>query len=329
MKIVFIESDPQYVLGLPWGFRKLGCQVKTLNDIREDTLAEIFDKYRPDLVVTAGWTKIHTRSNLELLGHMLNKYHVSHAYWSTEDPRWTDRWSLPYIKSTHPDYIFTIDKDSVNFFRELGHQAFYLNWGCNPDFHRPANPRKEYLCDIALVATAGVTWSSFRRDSARILLKPLVEKNYKVLIWGKRWDRLDPEIVGFNVDPGLLRGKLPYEETNHVYSSAKIVLGFQNLTTELTARTFEILGARGFLLAPATASVIKNFKNGKHLVISRSEKETLRLVDYYLGHEEERKKIAWQGQREVYLKHTYRHRALEMLKSIRKVDQLRERLKTE
>lgn len=318
MRIVFIDADPQYLLGLPWGFRELGCDVKTIKDIQEDELAAVMESYQPDLVVTAGWTKIHTKSNLELLGRLLKKYQVRHAYWSTEDPRWTDKWSLPYIEATCPDYIFTIDRNSVNFFRERGYRAFYLNWACNPDFHSPASPRKEYLCDIALVATAGVTWSSFRRDSARILLKPLVEKNYKVLIWGKRWDRLDPEIVGFNVDPDFLRGKLPYEETNHVYSSAKIVLGFQNLTTELTSRTFEILGARGFLLAPATNAVMKAFENGKHLVVSGSERETLRLVDYYLGHEEERKKIAWYGQREVYLKHTYRHRALELINSIRK-----------
>jgi Uncharacterized protein conserved in bacteria len=75
--------------------------------------------------------------------------------------------------------------------------------------------------------------------------------------------------------------------------------------------------------------VVKAFKHGKHLAVSRSEKETLRLVDYYLGHEEERKKIAWQGQREVYLKHTYRHRAFDMLKDIRKANQLRERFITE
>jgi spore maturation protein CgeB len=316
MKIVFIDSDPQYLLGLPWGLSQLGCKVKIIKEIREDSLAEVFKNYQPDLVFTAGWTKIHTRSNLEVLGELLKRYRIKHAYWSTEDPRWTDRWSLPFIEATRPDYIFTIDKGSVPFYRERGCRAYYLTWACNPQYHRPAAPRREYSCDIALVATAGVTWSSYRRDSARILLKPLVERKYNILIWGKRWDKLDPEIVGFDVAAENLRGKLPYQETNHVYSSAKIVLGFQNLTTDLTARTFEILGARGFMLAPATEAVLHSFKPGKHLVVSRSEEETVRLVDYYLEHEEERKQIALQGQKEVYASYTYRHRALEVLKAI-------------
>ena len=319
MKIIFIDSDPQYLLGLPWGFKKLGCKVKIIKEIREDSLAAIFKNYRPDLVFTAGWTKIHTRSNLELLGNLLKKYQIKHAYWATEDPRWTDSWSLPFIAATSPDYIFTIHRESVSLYRELGYRAYYLPWACNPDFHRHAVPRREYSCDIALVATAGVTWSSYRRDSARILLKPLVERNYNLLIWGKRWDRLDPGIVGFDVAADHLCGKLPYQETNHVYGSAKIILGFQNLTTELTSRTFEILGARGFMLAPATEALLYDFRPGKHLVVSRSEEETVRLVDYYLEHEEERMQISLQGQREVYARHTYRHRALEVLKAISKL----------
>lgn len=316
MKIMFIDSDPQYLLGLPWGFKKLGCKVKTINEIREDSLEADFRKHRPDLVFTAGWTKLHTRSNLEVLGNLLKKYRIKHAYWATEDPRWTERWSLPYIEATSPDYIFTIDRESVPFYSEQGQRAFYLPWACNPDFHRPVAPRREYSCDIALVATAGVTWSSYRRDSARILLKPLVERNYNVLIWGKRWDVLDPGIVGFDVLDDQLRGKLPYRETNHVYASAKIILGFQNLTTEITSRTFEIMGARGFILAPDTEAVTNCFRPGKHLVVSRSEEETLDLVDYYLRHEDERKEISRQGQKEVYAKHTYRYRALEVLKAI-------------
>jgi spore maturation protein CgeB len=315
MKILFIDSDPQYLLGLPWGFRKLGCKVKTIREIREDSL-EAALKSGPDLVFTAGWTKLHTRTNLELLGHLLEKYRIKHAYWATEDPRWTERWSLPFIKATRPDFIFTIDRESVHFYQGLGHRAFYLPWACNPDFHRPVAPRPAYSCDIALVATAGVTWNSYRRDSARILLKPLVERNYNVLIWGKRWEKLDPGIVGFDVPGEFLRGQLPYQETNHVYGSAKMVLCFQNLVDDMTSRTFEILGARGFMLAPGTEAILRCFKPGKHLVVSRSEEETVSLVDYYLRHEEERKEIALQGQREVYQRHTYRHRALTVLKAV-------------
>ncbi|MCL6561174.1 MAG: glycosyltransferase [Firmicutes bacterium] len=317
MRIVFIESDPQYVLGLPAGFVKQGCQVKIVNDIEEEKLKSVFREFRPELIVTAGWTRIHTEQKLELLARLNLEHGVKHAYWATEDPRWTDTWSLPYIKAASPDYIFTIDRASVPLYQSLGYKAHYLPWACNPDFHRQTSAQESYRCDIALVATAGVTWSSYRKDSAQILLKPLVEKKYNVVIWGMRWDILDPTIVGFNVNADLLRGRLPYEDTNHVYSSAKIVLGFQNTTTELTARTFEIMGAGGFLLAPATRAVLETFTPGKHLAVSRAEDETLKVVDYYLNNEEERRKVASNGRSEVYRKYTYSIRAAEMLNVIR------------
>ncbi|MEW6696848.1 MAG: CgeB family protein [Bacillota bacterium] len=315
MKILFIEIDPQYLLGLPAGFQRQGCQVTVLNDIVEKELDRVLKKNRPDLLVTAGWTKIHTHFKLKTLGKLIKKHRVKHAYWSTEDPRWTVEWTLPYIEATYPSFVFTIDRESVPYFRALGYAAHYLPWACNPEFHRPALPKEDYKCDIALVATAGITWSSYRRDSAQILLKPLVENGYDVAIWGGRWDRLDPGIVGFDIEDRHLRGKLPYLETNHVYSSAKIVLGFQNVTNELTSRTYEILGARGFLLTVDTEAIREIFKPGKHLAVSGSADETLRLVDYYLRHERKRKKIALKGQPEVYsYLNTYNCRADQILR---------------
>lgn len=148
------------------------------------------------------------------------------------------------------------------------------------------------------------------------LLKPLVENNYNVVIWGEGWDKINPRIFGFKVKESQLRGKLSYLNTNDVYSSAKIILGFQNNINELTQRTYEVLGARGFLLAPATKAVTEKFEHKKHLVVSDSEDETLKLVDYYLKNDSERKQIAANGQNLVYSKHTYTDRASKILKYI-------------
>ncbi|MGG0789890.1 glycosyltransferase [Peribacillus simplex] len=318
MKILFIEAAKQYLLGLPYGFEKTGCEVKILTDIKEEELENALKEFKPDLAVTAGWTKIHTKSKLQILCRLLKKYGVQHAYWATEDPRWREEWSLYYIESTCPDFIFTIDRESIPFYQELGHSAHYLPWACNPDFHKPGQRQDQYSCDIAVVATAGVLWNSYRKNSVQILLKPLIEKGYDVLIWGKRWDKLNLDIIGFEVPSKYLRQKLPYLDTNDVYTSAKIVLGFQNTMTELTSRSFEVLAARGFLLSPCTPAIQETFVPGEHLACSQSVGETVELVDYYLKHEKERKKIAVSGQKEVYNNHTYRHRAEEILKIVGK-----------
>ena len=90
-------------------------------------------------------------------------------------------------------------------------------------------------------------------------------------------------LIGFDVPSKMLRQKLPYLDTNDVYSSAKIVLGFQNTYTELTSRTFEVLAAQGFLLAPRTPAIEETFIPGKHIACSASPEETLELIDYFLN----------------------------------------------
>ena len=316
MKILFIESDQQYLLGLPVGLKNQGCKVKVIHNIIEEELDMILEECRPDLILTAGWTKLHTKTKLALLKKLAKKHKVKQAYWATEDPRWTDEWSLPYIEATGQDYIFTINRESISYYWKKGYRAYYLPWACNPEFHKPHLRDDQYKCDIAVVATAGVTWNSYRKKSVQLLLKPLIEKGYNIVIWGARWDKLDSNIVGFSVNADLLRGKLPYKKTNYVYSTAKIILGLQNNTNELTARTYEVLGARGFLLAPSTPAILKTFVPGKHLAVSQSPTETLQKASYYLAHDEERTSMATAGQAEVYAKHTYNHRAENIIRIV-------------
>lgn len=318
MKILFIDAAKQYLLGLPYGFYDAGCYVKIMMDIQEEELEKMLKEFKPDLVVTAGWTKIHTSEKLQILRRLLKKSNVKHAYWATEDPRWRDEWTHFYIETTRPDYVFTIDRASIPFYEQLGFSAHYLPWACNPYFHKPGKQKDLYTCDIAVVASAGVKWKDFRKNSVQILLKPLIENGYDVDIWGKRWDNLNSKLIGFDVPSTFLRNKLSYIETNNVYSSAKIVLGIQNTLTELTSRTYEVLAAGGFLLAPCTQAVKETFTPGKHLACSSSPKETIKLIDYYLKNENARKKIALAGQKEVYKNHTYRHRAVEILKVVSK-----------
>lgn len=318
MKILFIEAAKQYLLGLPVGFVGAGCDIKYLTDIQEEALEKMLKEFKPNLVVTAGWTKIHTSEKLQILRLLLKKFKVKHAYWATEDPRWRDEWTHYYIETTRPDYVFTIDRASISFYEKLGFSAHYLPWACNPHFHKPGKLNDQYTCDIAVVASAGVNWKDYRKNSVQILLKPLIDKGYDVVIWGKRWDKLNPDLIGFDVPSKFLRNKLSYLETNNVYSSAKIVLGFQNTLTELTSRTYEVLAARGFLLAPCTPAIKETFTPGKHLACSSSPTETIELIDYYLKNKSAREKIALAGQREVCMNHTYKHRALEILKVVSK-----------
>ena len=102
-----------------------------------------------------------------------------------------------------------------------------------------------------------------------------------------------------------LHGYLPYPDAHKVYNSAKIVIGPQNQLTQVTQRTYEILGSGGFLLTSDTPEIRRLFKPGKDLVVSRSAKQTRNLVRYYLKHPKQRERIRKQGKITV-LRHNYK-----------------------
>lgn len=318
MRMLFLESDPQYINALPDGMKQLGCQVMVHDKIDALELETIYQLFRPDVVFTSGWGKLHSTKNLRLIGDFVQRKNLKHCYWATEDPRWTKEWSIPFVAASKPTHVVTIDPQSVAMYQSLGLVATYLPWACNPSYHRPDTPKEEYRCDIAVVATAGVTWSGYRLKAVQLLLKPLIEKGYNLKIWGKRWDEVDEKVLGFSVPHKYLQGPLPYEETNGVYSSAKIVLGIQNRNDELNSRTFEIMAAEGFMLAPDTPGIRKIFVPGKHLAVAGTEQQTLDQVDYYLKNEHQRRAIAQQGRKLVTEKYTYHHRAETVLKILGK-----------
>lgn len=313
-RILFLARSSKYTLGLPQGFRELNCPVFVLRDLRKDSLEEAFDRFRPDLLITTGWTyREHKRKHIDQLIKKIAKYQIKHLYWATEDPRWTKECSFRCIEIFKPDAVLTIHPESVSKYRRLGIPAGHLDFGCNPEFNKYEPPTSDYAYDVALVGNGGKAWKSYRKNSVEILLKPLVERGYHMAIWGSRWDRFNEELMGFKIPQHMIKGKLPYEETNKVYNSAKIILGLQNDQGMLTSRTFEVLGSGGFLLTAPTQAVKNLFKNNVHLICSSSPEDTVNLVNYFLKDAKARQEVAQNGQWEVYLNHTYQERAGQIL----------------
>jgi spore maturation protein CgeB len=123
----------------------------------------------------------------------------------------------------------------------------------------------------------------------------------------------------FRLEKCYYGGYLPYERLPAAYSSAKIVLGLHSVDSSpsmMSMRTFEALGCGAFHLTQWTPAIENYFSNHKHLVWSKSPEETMELAQYYLGKEHLREKIARTGQQEVYDKHTYLHRARDLLAAL-------------
>nr|WP_280518662.1 glycosyltransferase [Lederbergia wuyishanensis] len=121
---------------------------------------------------------------------------------------------------------------------------------------------------------------------------------------------------GKDIPKSWQHGYLDYTEANKVYNSAKIVLGLQNHPTQLTQRTYEILGSGGFLITQDTPEIRRLFTPNQDLVVSSSPDETIKLVNFYLSHPKERERIRKDGLKTVQ-KHSYKARAEYLLEVLR------------
>jgi len=98
-----------------------------------------------------------------------------------------------------------------------------------------------------------------------------------------------------------------WSEMPKVFRMSKINLNFTipNIKSGIPLRIWDVLGCGGFLLTNYQAEIPYYFKEGEDLVCFDSLEDLCEKVGYYLEHEEERKRIAWNGYRKVREKHSY------------------------
>ena len=88
-----------------------------------------------------------------------------------------------------------------------------------------------------------------------------------------------------------------WSEMPKVFRMSKINLNFTipNIKSGIPLRIWDVLGCGGFLLTNYQAEIPYYFKEGEDLVCFDGLEDLCEKVGYYLEHEEERKRIAWNG----------------------------------
>ncbi|MBP1989183.1 CgeB family protein [Paenibacillus eucommiae] len=320
LRIVFLESHPMWKDGLPNGFRRLGHRVITCQP--ELRLRGMLKRFKPDMIITIGWTPANsTPEKQRLIAELVRHSGTLHVHWSTEDPGYTEEFSLPLIRRMKPDFVFTIHRPTVRLFNKRAIRAAHLDFGSDPAVHRPVAPASKYKAAAALVANGyaklyGKKPDHYRFKSVRRLVNPFLHKNLKVDIYGRDWKRMR-KILAKPVNSSEIHGYLPYNEAVKVYSSVQFVLGPQNAEDRLTQRTYEILASGGLLITDDTPEVRKWFRPGEDLLVTSSEQQTKALIDKYSKLPAECGRIRRNAVRAAKL-HSYASRAryvLETLKS--------------
>ncbi len=119
----------------------------------------------------------------------------------------------------------------------------------------------------------------------------------------------------------VLRGGVDYwEELPMVFHQTRVNLNLTipNIRSGIPLRVWDVLGAGGFLLTNYQAENNMYFKEGKDLVSFYDREDMKEKADYYLRHEDERKRIAACGRETVCAAHTYDHRISEMFSVLKK-----------
>lgn len=320
MKVLFLESDPMWIYGLPNGFRDLGYEVKVSGELNKNNIWEIIESFKPELIISMGWTKENTGNKVEWIKKAVKKNKIPHIYWATEDPTHTFTFTLPLIKKMQPDFIFTICKERVNYYREIGIKADYLDFGYHPKINYYTGVDEKYKCSIAVVANGYANNlrkypKHYRIESIKTLVVPLIEQNIRVDFWGRGWEET-ASMFNIKIPKEWIHGYLDFIDTSKVYSSADIVLGLQNHKTQLTQRTYEILASKGFLLTSDTEVIRKLFLPNKDLVVASTPDDTIKLILKYLNNKNERDKIIKSGYKSVQA-HSYKSRAEYMLEKLK------------
>lgn len=315
------------------GFREAGCEVRVMpigDEYESRTqllikhLIDEIEIFKPDLIFTYGWWKIGI--NIDEYLNTIKKKGIFHVWWSIDDPICFGEISRPVASKS--DLAFTTVEELLPNYWEAGINAHLFVQGCPSHFKKVA-PKEEYRHDIVLLANnygqvsvetkdTKKTFNNFRLEGINNILKPLIDNNMDVMVWGRWWTSWDRAFI---IPSKYYGHSLSASETAYVYGSSKIALGLQQVATSkthLSVRTFEVLGCGAFHLSQYSQALEYYFKKGVHLEWSKSKEETLEIVQFYLKNENAREKIALKGQQEVHAKHTITHRAREALDIIRR-----------
>ncbi len=310
-KIFFLEHRSQYLNSLGDSLAQLGHKIFYQSSLLPDEVEAGIAYFKPDIFITVGWCPIPLRSRYpDRIHELCKKYRLFHIYWATEDKIHHTTWSVPFLQRFRPDLVWTIHPDCIEKYEKLGTPASYLNFSFNPRMFPTKKKEDKEIFDISLIGTTHLHVKTYRYESLRHLLFPLIQDGKKTHIWGYGWHESQATIkkhFGRQVPGDWIRGYLPYKETASVYRSSKIVLGVQNALDQVSQRTFEILGTGSFMITSKTQAIMEMFEDRREVVVSSSPEKTIELVNFYLNRPELRFEIGENARRKIMEQYTFQH----------------------
>lgn len=119
------------------------------------------------------------------------------------------------------------------------------------------------------------------------------------------------------VKPGV-----SYDVLSYIYQKSKINLNvtLHCIETGVPQRVLDVMAAGGFMLSNYQEELEEMFVPGEEIVLYHNEQELEELVAYYLEHDEERERIARNGQEKVLREYNYQVGLLKALQYVNEAE---------
>ncbi len=230
-----------------------------------------------------------------------NKENIIKVAWARN---WFEAWAKqPWMKEY--DYVLASSEKAVDYMAShLQRKVHLLKIGTNTErFHKDINVDKQYECDYCFTG-------SYWKEPREIMhaLTPELVGDYRFHLYGANWDKIE-KFSPYN------RGFVEYKELPRVYRNTKVLIDDANRVTKpfgsVNSRVFDALASGVLVLTNGKLGAENTF--GGLLPTYETPEELLKLLTYYLEHEEERELLVKKLEDNVRSCHSYDCRAKEFL----------------
>ncbi len=298
-------------------------------------LREAIEKEEPELLFVF---MLSDEVSPELLDEVKKKGKTKTLAWFADD-HWRF-FNYSRYWAPHFDWaVTTAYPKAAGWYRRIGYRnVIYSQWAANAALYKPSvidshqSSVISYQSDVSLVGS----WNQSRDK----IIKALQRAGIPVAVYGAGWKtgRLsEGEMIRLfsesKVNLGINAPSVDYslKSLGKIFfrrSVNRIVQDFshfpQNLhswlsgkkTSQIKARIFEIPACGGFLMTGYADDLEKYYALGKEIIVYENIPDLVEKVRYYLGHDEERERIARAGYERTIREHTYEKRFREIFKTI-------------
>ena len=224
-----------------------------------------------------------------------------------------DKRIVKSIEKNIEECLLCWDKNTSIYGKMKDECVDYFNWINKEDIWKKYPYISEKFC-----YEGAVTGKVMANRERIIILNTLAEK-YDMRFYTdcEETEGLSPKVK--------IMPPLGYEDISKVYYNSKININItlHSIETGIPQRVFDVMAAGGFMLSNYQEELEELFVPGEDIVLYHNLEELEEKVEYYLTHEEERKRIARNGQKKVITYHDMHDRMRAIMEFVIKKESVR------